>query len=58
MTARGTGLGPSITEYLTETYGGTIEVHSELGEGSTFILRLPTVSNQAVTFGRLVLCRE
>jgi two-component system phosphate regulon sensor histidine kinase PhoR len=44
MTTRGTGLGLSITKYLTETYGGTIEVQSELGTGSTFTFRLPRVS--------------
>ena len=41
MTTRGTGLGLSITKYLTETYGGTVEVHSEPEEGSTFTFRLP-----------------
>ena len=44
MTTRGTGLGLSITKYLTETYGGMIEVQSELGKGSTFSFRLPRVS--------------
>jgi len=37
----GTGLGLAITKQLTEQIGGTIEVKSVVGEGSTFIVRLP-----------------
>ena len=37
----GTGLGLVITKRFTEMMGGSIEVESEFGYGSTFIIRLP-----------------
>ena len=38
---QGTGLGLNIVKQYTGLMGGSIEFSSKLGEGSTFILRLP-----------------
>ncbi|HEX2502175.1 MAG TPA: response regulator [Methylomirabilota bacterium] len=37
----GTGLGLSIVSGIISSYGGTIDVDSELGLGTTFTIRLP-----------------
>ncbi|MFP4446410.1 MAG: response regulator [Desulfosudaceae bacterium] len=38
---KGTGLGLLVTRKLIEDHDGTIEVSSEVGQGTTFIIRLP-----------------
>jgi len=37
----GTGLGLAIARSLVEQHGGTLQVESELGQGSTFLVLLP-----------------
>jgi len=37
----GTGLGLSIVKHLVEVFGGSTEVQSERGKGTTFFVRLP-----------------
>jgi signal transduction histidine kinase len=38
---RGYGLGLHIVDTIVKRHGGTIEVQSKVGEGTTFTLRLP-----------------
>jgi signal transduction histidine kinase len=41
---RGTGLGLAVAQMLTEAHAGRISLESEVGRGSTFIVRLPVLT--------------
>nr|HDN00619.1 hypothetical protein [Deltaproteobacteria bacterium] len=41
----GTGLGLSISYGIVKDYGGTIDVKTEVGTGTTFLLKFPPCSN-------------
>ncbi len=48
---QGTGLGMAITKNIVDMMGGTIEVESEEGKGSEFIVRIPcAISDSPKTF--------
>ncbi|ARI88612.1 ATP-binding protein [Bacillus subtilis] len=37
----GTGLGFAITKSIIDSHNGTIDVKSEIGRGTVFLIRLP-----------------
>lgn len=39
--AGGTGLGLAIVKHLAQAFGGAVDVRSRVGEGSTFVVRIP-----------------
>lgn len=42
----GTGLGLALVQKLSRAMGGTVAVQSEMGEGSTFTVMLPLITEQ------------
>jgi two-component system phosphate regulon sensor histidine kinase PhoR len=40
-TSGGTGLGLSIVKHIVQSHGGTVHAESEVGKGTTIVLRLP-----------------
>jgi len=44
---KGTGLGLAISYGIVERHGGTLDVETELGKGSTFIVSLPITAEGA-----------
>lgn len=45
----GTGLGLAIVKHVAENHGGTVDLQSELGSGSTFEVRLPAAAPGVAT---------
>ena len=45
--ASGTGLGLAISRKIVEAQGGTLEVESEVGHGTEFVLELPAARARA-----------
>ena len=37
----GTGIGLAMTKRIAEEHAGSIEVHSEIGKGTDFVIKLP-----------------
>jgi two-component system sensor histidine kinase HydH len=47
--SKGTGLGLAISQSIVQNAGGTIEVHSQPGDGTTFTIVLPPADDAIAT---------
>jgi signal transduction histidine kinase len=47
--SRGTGLGLLVTQKIIREHGGTLGVESELGQGTTFTIRMPRNSSGEIS---------
>ena len=43
---KGSGLGLSLVRHIAEAHGGSVEVESEVGKGSTFTIHLPLTHSE------------
>ena len=43
----GTGLGLAIVKHIAQAHAGSVEVESQVGEGSTFLIKLPGLKHNA-----------
>ncbi len=50
---KGSGLGLALTRRIIEAHNGSISAESELGRGSTFVIRLPTLGQLMPETGAL-----
>jgi signal transduction histidine kinase len=52
---RGMGIGLYVCRELIQAHGGSIEVSSRLGEGTTFVLHLPAEQTAPIKAGNTAL---
>lgn len=50
----GTGLGLSICQWIAHAHGGSIEVASEVGRGTTFTVKLPAAGHATASSARFI----
>lgn len=43
----GLGIGLALVQRLTNLHGGTVEAHSDIGQGSEFIIRVPVLATDS-----------